>query len=123
MSVRHREEEGNAHPPWVAASVVEAQVLWRKPGAGCSSEKACTANIFGFNVQWGDITGVWEKAGKGWELIEERLGEWFGKTKRENETVCKAVSYGLAGGGYFLPEGRLAKMLGVLVGFSTTFAC
>jgi RHS repeat-associated protein len=97
------------------------RVLWEKPG--CTGMSACAASLFGFKVELGEVVQWWKKVKKGYELIKEVVEESLDQTIRANGTVCKAVGYGTAAGGYFVPEGRLARVLATAVGFGVTFAC
>ena len=114
-------EEGRGQP---------GEVLWEGSGAsGCTGNSACASGLFsGFKVVTDGIVEWWKKTStafnKGWELVKESvLGREIGELFKENSTVCKTVGYTTSAGSYFIPEARFAKILGVVLGVGTTFAC
>jgi RHS repeat-associated protein len=118
------EEEFLAHPPWDAASQVGVErVIWEREGGECSGTNACAAGFLGFKVNIGEITEWWRQAKKGWELIKRVVYEPLVQSLEEQKSVCKAVGYATSVGSYFIPEGKFAKALGVVLGVGTTFAC
>jgi hypothetical protein len=58
-----------------------------------------------------------------YEEVKGVLDEALLKMCRITRPPVQGVGYGIVAGGWFTPEGRLAKVLGVVVGFSTTWAC
>jgi RHS repeat-associated protein len=90
---------------------------------GCSGTTACASSILGIKVDWGEVTQWWHKVKNGYQLVKETLSSGFNEFMSQNSTVCKVVGYATAVGSFYIPEGRLARALGLGIGIGTTYAC
>jgi hypothetical protein len=63
------------------------------------------------------------KVKKGYRLMKETIDNGLSEAMNENTTVCKVVGYATAVGSSYIPEGKLARTVGLSIGLGTTYAC